>query len=166
MQSAIFFDRDGVINREMGDYVTRKEDFHILPDAIDCIKLAHESGFKVILITNQGGIDKKLYNEKILNEIHQVLISECVKYGTTIDDIYYCRHHPIVGNCLCRKPNSLMLEKAIAKYQLNPSQCIMIGDHQRDMDAAEKSGVRGILVQPNEPKLHLLTKEIKNILSK
>jgi D-glycero-D-manno-heptose 1,7-bisphosphate phosphatase len=166
MQRAVFFDRDGVINREMGDYVTQINDFHILADAIDCIKLAHEHGFKVIVITNQGGIDKGLYDENTLKEIHQKLINECVINGTTIEDIYYCRHHPIVGKCLCRKPESLMIEKAIAKYQLIPSQCIMIGDHQRDIDAAKKAGVFGLLVQPNEPKLHLLKEQIKNILSK
>lgn len=166
MQRAVFFDRDGVINREMGDYVTKKEDFHLLPDAIDCIKLAHKNGFKVILITNQGGIDKKLYDDETLNEIHQVLINECIKNGTTIDDIFYCRHHPIIGNCLCRKPNSIMLEKAIAKYQLNPSQCMMIGDHQRDIDAALKAGVLGLLVQPNKLKIHLLNEQINILLSK
>jgi D-glycero-D-manno-heptose 1,7-bisphosphate phosphatase len=166
MQRAVFFDRDGVINQEMGDYVCHPNDFHILPDALDCIKLAHENGFKAIIITNQGGINKGLYNEQTLTEIHQVLINECVKNGTTIDDIYYCRHHPIVGKCLCRKPESLMLEKAIAKYQLMPSNCIMIGDHQRDMDAALKAGVNGLLVKPNEPKLHLLKEQINAILSK
>lgn len=57
-----------------------------------------------------------------------------------------------------------MLEKAIAKYGLDPSQCLMIGDTDRDMKAAEKAGVKGLLIQPNTEKLHLLEKEIQQLI--
>lgn len=164
MQKAIFFDRDGVLNREIGDYVCRIEDFEVLTDSVASIQLAKSHGFKVIIITNQGGIDKDLYTAEELASFHQVLIDACEAAGTEIDDIYFCPHHPIKGKCLCRKPDSLMLEKAIAKHQLDPSKCLMIGDTERDMKAAEKAGVKGLLIQPNTEKLHLLEKEILQII--
>lgn len=164
MQKAIFFDRDGVLNREIGDYVCRIEDFEVLTDSVASIQLAKSHGFKVIIITNQGGIDKDLYTAEELASFHQVLIDACEAAGTEIDDIYFCPHHPIKGKCLCRKPDSLMLEKAIAKHRLDPSKCLMIGDTERDMKAAEKAGVKGLLIQPNTEKLHLLEKEILQII--
>lgn len=160
---AIFFDRDGVLNRELGDYVCKPEDFDILPDAVECIKLANERGFLSIIITNQGGIDKGLYTHETLAAIHRKIIDACQKEGAKIDDIFYCPHHPKVSMCLCRKPDSMMLEKAVGKFGLNIDECIMIGDTERDMQAAEKLGIKGILIQPNSPKLRLLTEEIDRI---
>ena len=163
MQKAIFFDRDGVLNKEIGDYVCKIDDFEILPDAVDCIKLAKSLGYLAIVITNQGGIDKKLYTAEELKTFHQKLQNACVENGTMIDDFYYCPHHPLVGKCLCRKPDSMLLEKAIAKYQIDPSRSLMIGDTSRDMEAAKKAGVHGLLIQPNSAKLRLLEEEIQKI---
>ena len=160
-QRAIFFDRDGVLNKEIGDYVCKLEDFEILEDAVACIKMARDQGYMVIVITNQGGIDKSLYTEQDLAGFHQKLQDACKSAGTAIDDFFYCRHHPIKGLCLCRKPDSLLLEKAMAKYGIDGSQSLMIGDTERDIKAAEKAGIRAILVQPNSQKLRLLEKEIR-----
>ncbi|HEY1045146.1 MAG TPA: HAD family hydrolase [Bacteroidia bacterium] len=163
-QKAIFFDRDGVLNREIGDYVCKIEDFEILQDSVESIQLAKNNGFKVIIITNQGGIDKGLYTVDELKSFHQLLIDACEKADTVIDDIYFCPHHPIKGKCLCRKPEPGMLEKAIAKHQLNPELCLMIGDTERDMLAAEAAGIKRLLIQPNTPKLRLLEAEINRII--
>lgn len=166
MQKAVFFDRDGVLNQEMGDYVTKIQDFHILPDSIESIKYAKDNGFLVFIITNQGGISKGLYNEMDLNLFHENLKNECKKCGTSIDDIYYCKHHPDFGKCLCRKPESLMLEKAISKYNIDVSKSFLIGDNQRDIDSANLVQMKSILIQPNSPKLHLIIEEINNINKK
>jgi D-glycero-D-manno-heptose 1,7-bisphosphate phosphatase len=64
--------------------------------------------------------------------------------------VFYCPHHPQTGNCLCRKPGSLLVEKALSKYKINPALSWFIGDKQRDMDAGMGAGVRGILIEPNE----------------
>jgi D-glycero-D-manno-heptose 1,7-bisphosphate phosphatase len=165
-QKAIFFDRDGVLNKEIGNYVCNIDDFEILPDAVDCIKLAKDNGFLAIVITNQGGIDKKLYSKEDLASFHQKLQDECLKRGTEIDDFYYCSHHPIIGKCLCRKPDSGLLEKALSKYDIDPSISLMIGDTDRDMQAAAKAGIKSLLVQPNTEKLRLLENEIQNIIKK
>ncbi len=166
MQKAIFFDRDGVLNREIGDYVCKIEDFEILPDSADCVKLAKENGFMAIVITNQGGIDKDLYSIEELGTFHQKLQNACKEIGTQIDDFYFCPHHPIKGKCLCRKPDSLMIEKAIAKYQLNPELCLIIGDTERDMKAGEKAGIQTLLIQPNSEKKRLLEEAIRNLAQK
>lgn len=163
MQKAIFFDRDGVLNKEIGDYVCNIDDFEILPDSAACIKLAKDNGFLAIVITNQGGIDKGLYTKDQLKQFHNKLQNACIEFGTKIDDFYYCAHHPIVGNCLCRKPDSLLLEKAIAKYKIDKNLSLMIGDTARDIEAATKAGVRSLLIQPNSEKLRLLDIEIQKI---
>jgi D-glycero-D-manno-heptose 1,7-bisphosphate phosphatase len=160
MQKAIFFDRDGVLNKEIGDYVCKIEDFEILPDAVDCIKLAKSLGFLAIVVTNQGGIGKKLYSAKELHSFHLKLQDACVENGTKIDDFYYCPHHPISSKCLCRKPDSLMLEKAVAKYNIDKTKSFMIGDTSRDIEAAQKAGIHGLLIQPNSNKFRLFEEEI------
>ena len=163
MQKAIFFDRDGVLNKEIGDYVCQIDDFEILEDAVDCIKLAKSNGFLAIVVTNQGGIDKKLYSAEALRSFHQKLQDACLAQGTAIDDFYYCPHHPIEGQCLCRKPDSLMLEKAVAKYQIDKNKSLMIGDTSRDIEAAKKAGIHGLLIQPNSNKFRLLKAELDKI---
>lgn len=164
MQRAIFFDRDGVLNREIGDYVCKTEDFEVLEDSAACVKLAKDYGFIAIVITNQGGIGKNLYTHETLSDIHRILQDKCLEHGTKIDDFYYCPHHPVKGLCLCRKPDSLMLEKAAAKYRIDKSRSLMIGDTFRDIEAAEKAGIRSLLIQPNSPKLRLLEEEIKKLI--
>jgi D-glycero-D-manno-heptose 1,7-bisphosphate phosphatase len=166
LQRAVFFDRDGVLNREIGDYVCRIDDFEVLPDAVDCIKLAKEMGFLAIVVTNQGGIDKQLYSEHDLASFHRKLQEKCLEKGTQIDDFYYCPHHPVKGNCICRKPDSGLLEKAIAKYHIDTFYSLMIGDTPRDMEAAKKAGIKGLLVQPNSEKIRLLEKELQAIIKK
>ncbi len=160
MQAAIFFDRDGILNQEIGDYVTKLEDFKLLPDAGECIKIAKENGFKVFVITNQGGIAKQLYSKETLHSFHQIIQNAC---GNLVDEFFYCPHHHTVGNCICRKPDSLMVEKAIAKYKIDKTKSIMFGDTPRDVEAAEKAGIKGVLVQPNSNKIHLLKELISSI---
>ncbi len=161
MQKAVFFDRDGVINREIGNYVIQIKDFELLPDILECFQLCKENGFLIIIITNQGGIDKALYNEKDLESFHSVILNECKKHDIQIEDIYYCRHHPSVGNCLCRKPEPLMIQKAIAKHNIDKNKSFIIGDNPRDIEAGEKAGIDGILIQPNSAKFRLIKEKIE-----
>lgn len=163
MRKAVFFDRDGVLNRELGDYVCRLEDFEVLEDSAEAIKMVRDRGYLAIVITNQGGIDKELYDHFELQRIHNRLQEACMKVGTVIDDFYYCPHHPVKGLCLCRKPDSLMLEKAIAKYRIDRQSSLMIGDTFRDIEAATKAGVRSLLIQPNTEKIRLLAEELNKL---
>ena len=149
MNKAVFLDRDGVINKELGRYCENVDEFEILEDVGLAIKVLKEAGFLVIIISNQGGIAKGLYTEADVNQMHDKLCQHTSKFGASIDDFYFCPHHDSISRCLCRKPNSLMIEKAMATYNIDPSQSYMIGDGKRDIEAAERAGVKGILIEPN-----------------
>jgi D-glycero-D-manno-heptose 1,7-bisphosphate phosphatase len=149
MQKAIFLDRDGIINTEIGNYVTCEQDFQINPSLIPFLKAMKALDFNFVVISNQGGVAKKLYDHAFLDKIHQKLINLLSKEGISLLEIYYCPHHPTVGKCICRKPDSLLLEKAVARYKLNAATSWFIGDAQRDIEAAAKAGVKGILAESN-----------------
>ncbi|MCF0206674.1 MAG: HAD family hydrolase [Bacteroidales bacterium] len=149
MTKAVFLDRDGVINRELGHYCTNISEFEILEDVADSIKMLKDAGFLVIMISNQGGIAKGLYSVDDLAEMHLKLQKNLREHDTCIDDMFICMHHDSVSRCLCRKPNSLLLEKAIAIYGIDKSQSYMIGDSERDIIAAQNAGVKGILIESN-----------------
>ncbi|MCA0427751.1 MAG: HAD family hydrolase [Bacteroidetes bacterium] len=149
-QKAVFLDRDGVLNREVGDYIKQLSDFELLPHAFEGLKILKEKGYLLIVITNQGGIAKGEYTREAMHEMHGFMRREFEKQGILLDAIYYCPHHPIQTNCLCRKPESILVEKAIAKFNINPEQSWFIGDKQRDIDSGNKAGVKGVLIEPNE----------------
>jgi D-glycero-D-manno-heptose 1,7-bisphosphate phosphatase len=150
MNKAIFLDRDGVINRERDDYTYLKEDFIINEDVIDSLKIFNGRGYLIIVISNQGGIGKKIYSHEQVNSLHQFLLDEFAKNGIEVSEIFYCPHHPDYnGKCLCRKPDSLLFEKAIAKYGINVEKSFMIGDKERDIQASAKVGIKGFLIEAN-----------------
>ena len=149
-KNAVFLDRDGIINHDPGDYTKCVEEFNILPTVIETLGAWKEKNYGLIVITNQAGIDKKLYEHEHVEAMHQYLQGECIKNGFEIDAFYYCPHHPdFSGKCLCRKPGSLMVEKGLHHFGLDPKNCVLIGDKPRDVEAGEKVGVRGILQECN-----------------
>jgi D-glycero-D-manno-heptose 1,7-bisphosphate phosphatase len=149
MNKAVFLDRDGIVNKELGDYILRYEEFEILPELIPFLFEVKRRGYKIIIITNQAGIAKGLYNHELVEACHTFLKEELSGHGIYLDEIYYCPHHPDFGECLCRKPKSLLIEKAIARFQLDPVQCFMIGDKLRDVQASEGAGVKGFQLPAN-----------------
>ena len=157
---AIFLDRDGVINHDPGDYTRNIDEFTILPTFLESLKILKERGFVFILITNQGGIAKGIYGHKEVEEIHKYLRKVCEENGTPILDIYYSPHHEVTGLSLSRKPGSLMIERACARYGINPKKSWMVGDKQRDLDCAAVVGVPGILINPNDDLLDYVDKMI------
>jgi D-glycero-D-manno-heptose 1,7-bisphosphate phosphatase len=146
---AVFLDRDGVINHDPGDYTRALDEFVVLPTVYDALKLLQEAGYLLILITNQGGIAKGQYTHAAVHEIHRYFIQSCADRGIIITDVYYSPHHPDFGASLSRKPGGLMIEKACARYQIDPGLSWMIGDKARDVEAGENAGVRGILMPVN-----------------
>ena len=149
---AVFLDRDGVINRELGDYVCRFDDFDILTHNFEPLKELQDRGYLLIVITNQGGLAKCWYTVEELDKMHDHLIAIYAEQGIKLTGIYYCNHHPEYnGRCLCRKPGSLMLEKAIARFNIDASASYFIGDRDRDVEAGQKAGVTGILIHSDQP---------------
>lgn len=149
---AVFLDRDGVLNQELGDYVCRLEDFKVLEHNFAPLAELQKRGYLLIVITNQGGLAKGWYSEETLAQMHQHLQETYAGQGIDLTEIYYCRHHPEYnGKCLCRKPGSMMLEKAIARYRVDASKSYFIGDRERDVLAGEAAGVKGILIDSDQP---------------
>jgi D-glycero-D-manno-heptose 1,7-bisphosphate phosphatase len=145
MTKAIFLDRDGVLNKELGRYTKSRSELVILDHAKEaCAKLKRE-GYKLIVITNQGGIAKGEYTREDLAQIHEVIEREIPQ----IDAFFFCPHHDNIGKCLCRKPDSLMLEKAIYLFNIKVEESFMIGDSLRDIEAAEKAGLKGVKIDSN-----------------
>ena len=150
VNKAILLDRDGVINHDPGDYTTSLEEFHILPGVLDTLKAWHDAGFKLIVITNQGGIAKGRYAHADVARIHDHLREAATAHGAPRSDVLYSPHHPDFGASLSRKPGSLMVERALARHRLDPDRCWMFGDKARDIDCALGAGVRhGVLIEPN-----------------
>tara|TARA_B100000768_G_scaffold115405_1_gene106813 strand:+ start:1264 stop:1782 length:519 start_codon:yes stop_codon:yes gene_type:complete len=146
---AIFLDRDGVINHDPGDYTKSVTEFKVLPTVMNALDALQSEGYKLILITNQGGIAKGLYTHEDVHLIHAHFTKICASQGIEITDIFYSPHHPDFGESLTRKPGGLMIEKACAKHRISPSESWMIGDKQRDIDAGEAAGVAGVLIPVN-----------------
>ncbi len=150
MNKVVFLDRDGVINYEPGDYTFEVDKFNIINGLFESLKTLKERGYQFIVITNQGGISKQIYNHNDVKSVH-LYMQECFEQaGIELLDIYYCPHHAVNEKCICRKPDSLMLEKAIARYNINKTKSYFIGDSRRDVLAAEKAGVTGIQIVMND----------------
>ncbi len=152
LKKAIFLDRDGVINSNKGRYYTwKKEDLEINPGVIETLRDLKERGYMLFVITNQGGISRGHYTREDVEALHLQLNKLLEKEGAAIDEFYYCPHHSDHEKCLCRKPQPLMIQKAMARYGIDPQLSWMIGDSQRDMEAGRAAGLKTILVESNDP---------------
>lgn len=158
MRKVVFLDRDGVINKERGDYTYKVADFSINDGVIKFLQYAQENSYEFIIITNQGGISKKIYNHNDVNHVHDFMLTKFQQAGIEILNIYYCPHHSEIENCICRKPKTLMLEKAIARFNIDIKNSILIGDNKRDIMAAETVGIKAYLIPSNYSLLKIINK--------
>lgn len=148
---AIFIDRDGTINEDIG-YVSSADELIIYSWAADAVRLINESGQKAIVITNQSGIARQMYTEETLAQIHKRMIEELARKGARIDAIYYCPHHPEIGDeryckaCECRKPLPGMLRQAAREHNIDLARSHVIGDKASDINLAASVGARSALV--------------------
>jgi len=158
MQKAIFLDRDGVLLNDAGQYYIYKTDDIIINNGvIDALKRFTDMGFLLIVISNQGGIAKQIYTKEDVEKIHSELKKQFEIEGINITEYYYCPHHSDVEKCLCRKPEPLLIEKALARFNIDPDKSFMIGDNKRDIEAAKKVGLPGIKIKPNQNLLDILS---------
>ena len=152
LRPCLFLDRDGVINHDPGDYTKNLSEFTILLTVMEALRVARDAGFEVVLITNQGGLAKGLYTHEDVAKIHAFLGAEWTKTARPCSTSLQPAP-PSTGRSLSRKPGSLMVERACAKHGLDPARSWMVGDKQRDLDAASPVGVRGVLIGVNAPLL-------------
>lgn len=163
MNKAIFLDRDGtIINSRDHYYIWRKEELQLNPGVIETLSRLKARGYLLIVISNQGGISKGAYGMKDVEEFHLHLRQMLRKEGVSLDEIYYCPHHPGVETCLCRKPQPLMILKALARFNIDPSSSWMIGDADRDVEAGLAAGLRTIRINPNGDLREVLDKIVRD----
>jgi D-glycero-D-manno-heptose 1,7-bisphosphate phosphatase len=141
MNKALFIDRDGVINVDKV-HVFRKTDFEFTEGIFDLCRKYLSYGYLIIVITNQAGIAKGLYTVEDFDKLTDWMIRQFKDKGITISKVYYCPHHPdITGPCQCRKPNPGMILKAVKEFNLDISECILIGDKESDLEAGRRAGI-------------------------
>jgi len=157
MKKAVFLDRDGVLNYERGDYSYLPDHFQILPWVPDMLRFFKSKGYITIVITNQGGISKGLFKHAHVQQVHAILQREAEKVHAPFTEIFYCPHHANQTKCLCRKPGFLLFERAIARHGIDAQASFMIGDSMRDVLAARKAGIHGILIPTNTNPLDYTT---------
>jgi D,D-heptose 1,7-bisphosphate phosphatase len=149
---AVFMDRDGTINEEVG-YLSKLNQLKIFSSTFEAIRIINESGMKAVVITNQSGVARGFFDEDFVNAVHARINEMLQEEGAFIDRFYYCPHHPTEGSgvykidCGCRKPEPGMFLKAAEEMDINLASSYMIGDMPKDIQAARSAGVKGILVQ-------------------
>lgn len=143
-QKAVFLDRDGVINDNRKP-VNRAEDLVLFPGVGKAIKLLQDNGFKVFVVTNQGGVGLGYMTEQDLKQVHDTMIKELSADEARVDDIRYCAHKPQSG-CGCRKPEPGMILELADKYGVDVTQSYMVGDRDVDIQAGRRAGTQTVFI--------------------
>jgi D-glycero-D-manno-heptose 1,7-bisphosphate phosphatase len=151
MNRAVFLDRDGTINEEVG-YLTDLDKLKLIPGAGAAIKRLNESGLKVVVVTNQSGVARGYFAESLVREAHTLLEALLRSEGARLDGIYYCPHHPKAGNsrytttCDCRKPGTGLIDKAARELDIDIARSYMVGDKWSDIELGQRAGMHTLLV--------------------
>lgn len=141
MSHIVFLDRDGVINKDSADYIKTPSEFEFIPKSPEAIALLCEHDFKIIIITNQSIIGRKMADPSTLAAIFKKMTAGVKKAGGHITDIFFCPHLP-KDNCSCRKPAPGLIQQAILKHQVDLSKTIMVGDSAKDMECGLNAGCK------------------------
>jgi histidinol-phosphate phosphatase family protein len=153
MNKAVFLDRDGTINEEV-DYLSRAEDFHMLPGVAEAIRMLRQHDWRIVVVTNQSVIARGYYTQEDVAAIHTRMAQELAEAGTSVDAIYVCPHRPD-DNCRCRKPGTLLFEQAAQALDIDLAASVIVGDKLSDLLAATKLRCRSVLVLTGHGATHV-----------
>ena len=148
---AVFIDRDGTLTDEVG-YVNHPSRLRLLPRSAEAIRRLNAAGVAAVVVTNQAGIARGYFSEKLLDEVHDVLRAQLAAAGARLDGLYACVHHPSEGEppyrarCDCRKPHPGLLVRAAAELGLDLTRSTMVGDKASDLVPARTVGAGAVLV--------------------
>lgn len=151
-QPAVFLDRDGTINEQMG-YINHPTRFVLLPAAARGIRLLNENGFLVIVVSNQSGVARGYFPLELVDEVHEIMRRRLASEGARVNDVLFCPHYPggsvseYAVSCRCRKPGPGMIEEAERRFEIDMARSTVVGDRFSDMELAHACGLSGILVQ-------------------
>lgn len=154
MKQAIFLDRDGVLNEVLSErvkFVNRPEDLYLLEGAAEAVAELSKAGYEIFVVTNQGGVGLGFLKEKHLLEIHDHMVEMIKEHGGHIKEVAYCPHKPKAG-CECRKPNAGMLIDLASRHDIDLARSVMVGDHERDIEAGIKAGCKTVFIGIEETK--------------
>ena len=149
---AVFLDRDGTINEQMG-YINHTCRFQLLPGAAEAIKKLNDADIPVVVISNQSGLARGYFPEELLVAVHEKMNRLLAEAGAHVDGIYYCPHHPEAKEerfraaCNCRKPKPGLVLQASEEMKLDPKRSYVVGDRWSDIKTADNCGATSILVR-------------------
>jgi D-glycero-D-manno-heptose 1,7-bisphosphate phosphatase len=148
---AVFIDRDGTISEEVG-YINHASRFRLFPYSAAAIKHLNENGWLTIVTTNQAGVARGYFSEDMIQTVHARMRAELETAGARLDAIYYCAHHPSVGEppyrveCDCRKPKPGLIARAAADFDIDLAASWVVGDRYSDVELARNAGVQSMFV--------------------
>ena len=151
MKPAVFLDRDGTINEQMG-YINHLSRFHLLPRAAAAIRLLNEADIPVVVVTNQSGLARGYFPAELLDQVHEQMRRLLARENARVDGIYTCPHHPEAKmasyreDCSCRKPKPGLFNQAAREMHLDLHRSYVVGDRWTDLKAAAACQATGILV--------------------
>lgn len=140
-QKAVFIDRDGTLIEEV-NFLSRLEDLRFFSYTTEAVRILKENGFLVIVVTNQSGIGREIFEEAAMHEIHEKIQTDLPE---KLEAFYFCPHLPDAG-CACRKPNLGMIEAACRDFAIDLENSWMIGDKAIDVETGFNAGIKTALV--------------------
>ena len=141
----VILDRDGVINEDSDSFIKSPAEWRPIPGSLEAIAKLHQSGYQVVLATNQSGVGRGLFEVATLNAIHDRMHRALAQIGGRIDAIFFCPHAQ-EANCDCRKPKAGLLEEIARRFNVDLKGTPAVGDALRDLQAAAAVGAAPILV--------------------
>lgn len=150
-KGAVFIDRDGTISEEVG-YVNHPTRFRVFPYSAAAVRALNDAGLLAVLVTNQAGVARGYFAEEMIGAVHERLRRELERGGARLDAVYYCPHHPSVGeppyrlDCDCRKPRPGLIQRAARELGIDLAASWMVGDRYSDIVLARNAGVRAAFV--------------------
>ncbi|MFA6903384.1 MAG: D-glycero-beta-D-manno-heptose 1,7-bisphosphate 7-phosphatase [Gallionellaceae bacterium] len=141
----IILDRDGVINYDSDQFIKSPDEWKPLPGSLEAIARLTQSGYRVVVATNQSGVGRGLFDMPTLNAIHEKMHKACAQAGGRIDAVFFCPH-AADADCKCRKPKSGMIEEIAERYAMDLHGVLSVGDSLRDLEASVRLGAQPVLV--------------------
>lgn len=142
----IILDRDGVINHDSIDYIKSPDEWSAIDGSLESISRLTQSGYRVVVASNQSGFARKKFKIADLNAVHQHMLDQVAQFGGVIEAVFFCPHASRQG-CECRKPKPGMLLDISERLGIPLSDVFFVGDSQRDIDAANNAGAKPVLVR-------------------
>jgi D-glycero-D-manno-heptose 1,7-bisphosphate phosphatase len=158
----VLMDRDGVINHDSEDFITSPEEWRPIEGSLEAIPMLNKQGYDVVVITNQSGLARGLFNVAMLSKIHDKMHRLLAEQGGKVAAIYHCPHGPD-DLCNCRKPKPGLLEQFALEKNIDLKSVFFIGDSLRDIQAAQAVGAKPILVKTGKGVLTLVNNPNLNV---